>query len=709
MKPFSLPGLFAICLAAFCHAPMAQGETWKWLNPVTSGGHLYGVDMDGSNVLAVGAFGSILRSQDTGQAWTLIEHGLTTKGLRDVAFVEGGKAVAVGDSGVLLRSEDAGTTWRIQDPGFPGSGWRTMAFHDGKLGLAAGSDFEMMRTVDGGVTWNKVALPAGKAHLRDVAFASAKVAVAVGDSGIIIRSGDGGGTWTLMNQDPEGIQLNTVAFKDSLNGMVFNEMGLKMCLRTTDGGLTWSEFEMEEISEFKSVRFFDSLKGVGVMWQGIKRTLDGGKTWATGFEGDYGTPIHAFAFVNENVGVAVGESGFLLRTVEGGATWAVVGKTLTSSFLTSIAFNKFKEGIITCQGGGLLHTLDEGRTWKATGPNSYPYLMFDVAFSNSQVAVAIGGEFNMLRTVNAGRTWTELKNNPGSDGSLGTATAIAFANPRIAVVAGSGSLLRSADSGNTWTKLPGPATENPRFADIASATPAIGVTVGGEGEIHRSVDSGKTWKPVAQNIVKDFINRVAFADASVGILICELGTVARTQDAGATWSVIPGVRIEGMSLASVRFASPTVGYIIGRAGTLFKTTDRGLNWTKIHDNLPAGEIRDFGITSAGDLYAVGFGGAILRSGKDDVGIAPPDVGEGSPGSLVPAIVNGRVHFNLARPERVQALLHDIAGRTRTLIDRTLPAGRQAFSLPASGFAKGRYVLELRAGAASHRMILDFSR
>ena len=76
----------------------------------------------GAPAIAVGDGGTILLSEDAGEAWKAVESG-TAEGLKRVAYAhgEGKLAVGVGSKGVVLVSGDAGQTWKAVGGGAAGA------------------------------------------------------------------------------------------------------------------------------------------------------------------------------------------------------------------------------------------------------------------------------------------------------------------------------------------------------------------------------------------------------------------------------------------------------------------------------------------------------------------------------------------------------------------------------------------------------------
>jgi len=150
--------------------------------------------------------------------------------------------------------------------------------------------------------------------------------------------------------------------------------------------------------------------------------------------------LHDVAFVNDQVGVAVGAHQTILRTTDGGKTWArVIERVKDGPELGTVLFANDKLGYaITHIVGAILHTKDGGASWAkmpipdeketvyslngrhycthAVHGSSYYYLCWGLSGTR------------LFKTENAGKDWIERKTKPELKlgGLGGGATGIAF-------------------------------------------------------------------------------------------------------------------------------------------------------------------------------------------------------------------------------------------------------------------------------------------
>jgi hypothetical protein len=101
--------------------------------------------------------------------------------------------VAVGDFGTLLKTTDGGGRW-IQRGGCRLQNLTALHFPDPDTGYAVGANGTLCKTVDGGDTWSPRASGTDQ-ELRAVRFSDVSHGMAVGNGGVILSTVDGGDSW----------------------------------------------------------------------------------------------------------------------------------------------------------------------------------------------------------------------------------------------------------------------------------------------------------------------------------------------------------------------------------------------------------------------------------------------------------------------------------------------------------------------------------
>lgn len=189
------------------------GMTWIQQNSGTTRNLLDIAFVDADRGIAIGDFGTVLRTDNGGSTWEKIELPDNIELPPDIAeVVQPGDVILyslsfatrdavwlAGEFGVILHSADGGVTWQQQR-----SGVETTLFgisvRENQRGWAVGLEGVLLSTQDGGESWKKESIEMPKGFvlpLYDVAV-QGLFGWAIGNSGLILHSQDGGQTWKLV-------------------------------------------------------------------------------------------------------------------------------------------------------------------------------------------------------------------------------------------------------------------------------------------------------------------------------------------------------------------------------------------------------------------------------------------------------------------------------------------------------------------------------
>ncbi len=288
---------------------------------------------------------------------------------------------------------------------------------------------------------------------QGVSFTNATTGTVVGkiyDShgweGLLMTTANGGANWILAKY--LGKPLFGVHFVDSTHVWAVGSAGA--ILHSSDAGATWQSQESGTSEDLHSVFFVSPTHGV-IAGSGstVLLTTDAGVTWVREGTGLPTLTFRSVKFVNNMVGVIVGDR-VIVKTTDGGFTWSI--KRLTQDTLT------------------------------------------DVSFADPGNGIAVGRRDStalVLRTINGGESWYPL-----SAEVSGTVDAVSFPSPQIAYLAGfepngSALLLKSVDGGTSWWPQDNAVTQNTQvFLDaIDFADTNVGFAVGAHS-IDGTVDGG---------------------------------------------------------------------------------------------------------------------------------------------------------------------------------------------------------------------------
>ncbi|MBO7134172.1 MAG: leucine-rich repeat protein, partial [Bacteroidales bacterium] len=214
--------------------------------------HEFGITNDGGTTWTTKTF-----SYDTG--WNPIDicaiSGTT-------AWVANYYGESIGN-GAIFKTTDGGDTWTRQGTDLfqnQGSFINVIHFFNENEGYAQGDpvsgNFEIYRTEDGGETWTAVSAPSG----QNTETGMVGIECSIGDiswfgtsEGRIYKTTDKGATWTVLNTGTAKM-ISDMSWADEMNGAVVvtnynqttNQYTDWQFLRTTDGGETWIDANIEE-------------------------------------------------------------------------------------------------------------------------------------------------------------------------------------------------------------------------------------------------------------------------------------------------------------------------------------------------------------------------------------------------------------------------------------------------------------------------------
>src|SRR5882724_11201549 len=156
----------------------SSGTEWHWQNPLPQGNNLRGASfVDANTGSVVGEYGTIVRTTDGGNSWTVQASG-TTQTLWAVSFTDANNGTAVGEGGTIVRTTDSGNHWVTQPSGTTLQ-FRGVSFSDSNNGAAVGEGGTILRTTNGGNSWSPQSSGTGNT-LFGVSFIDTNTGTAVG-------------------------------------------------------------------------------------------------------------------------------------------------------------------------------------------------------------------------------------------------------------------------------------------------------------------------------------------------------------------------------------------------------------------------------------------------------------------------------------------------------------------------------------------------
>lgn len=424
------------------------GMTWNAVtNPNTSGDDLYVIVFPTPSLgWAGGENGTLMITSDGGDTWTMDQglamhiHHACPVGTNAAAFA-GGNIVGV----VRTSGPNSGETL--------GTAVGGVSFSDENTGYATYSDATgryVARTKDGGNTWTSTLMDDFLA-LIDVAVIGDR-AIVVGEDGIFYWSADGGQNWTSGlsgHYDNDVSRVMAVGMGDAMHGVAAGFGG--GIYRTADGGESWEFVNSGVTSDLRGVWMVgsDLAFAVGEDTTALRST-DGGLTWSQMTLPTTSRWLYAVSMWDANNGVIVGSdiggTGTIMVTSDGGDTWTHENAgSLMSSFLDVYTVGT-DHLWIAARDGQVVHSPDHGNAWigQDLGTTHATESIMFVDENNGWATTNLGVHY----THDGGDNWTLVTGFPGS------VNDVHFATPEIGIASmNQARIARSEDGGETWTTL----------------------------------------------------------------------------------------------------------------------------------------------------------------------------------------------------------------------------------------------------------------
>jgi photosystem II stability/assembly factor-like uncharacterized protein len=273
-----------------------------------------------------------------------------------------------------------------------------------------------------------------------VQFLNSNTGWAVGGVGTILTTTNGGANWIQRSSGTDQ-DIFQVSFTDAFNGWIACTDSVR---RTTDGGISWAAQRQSYNLSF-AIKFVNSNTGlIGGTSSLLNKTTNGGLNWVQS-EFFNSSSITSFSFINPNTGWMSGTNAFLRKTTNGGDNWEIQTGTASGYDYQSIYFVDQNNGWIAGSVGHIIHTTNGGANWTLqTTPPHYDNWI-SVYFVNSLTGWIAGFNGKILKTTNSGTNWLLL-----SSGVISQLNSICFSDLNTGWVVGdSGKILKTITGGTS--------------------------------------------------------------------------------------------------------------------------------------------------------------------------------------------------------------------------------------------------------------------
>jgi photosystem II stability/assembly factor-like uncharacterized protein len=694
---------------------------WEWIHPKPQGYLLFDVHfIDNNNVIAVGERGTIMRSEDGGDTWSVHSEYDENKGpFSRVRFIDDIHGWIVGYNGKILKTIDSGHTWENKLSG-TSVNLHSIHFPDGETGFAVGDNGTILKSIDAAESW--MILQSGtNASLRSVHFIHPDTGWAVGgSSGLVLHTENGGDTWEVCEKvDFGGRPVTEVYFLDSKKGWI---AGNAYLYTTTDGGETWSSSlgfvenlgipYLEYALTAQRIYFQNDQTGYITATHGsVYRTTDGGEIWHRWVTGSQNTS-EVFYSIGGGISklLMVGRMHTMMEYDFGQQSWDSKYGNVAMGNMRRIKM--FNDGSAWALGSiGLFHSYNNGDTWEASIGD---YRLYGMYFLSPTKAWVVGGFYSYIVGSHGGgridgypliyrmsdesdQSWDFQRFDQYTDIIF---LDIHFVDQNVGFIAGTdGFILKSTDGGTTWEKKQTGVTAH--LISIYFVDQNHGWAVGTDGTVLLTTNGGNTWQKIhdADILGNASFQDVFFTNRLTGWVVGN-SIVIRTYDGGYTWSKLDDYASE---YRNVYFENSNTGWIVDYNGAILSTEDGGDTWHT--ETVPVSPLVTISYENKGYLYVGGSINGIMKrySGKVD---KDEENGNGEPPLFpetymlyqnYPNPFNNitTISYDLPVDARVTVIIYDILGReVERLVDGNIEKGHRQVSWDASLFSSGVYMYRI---------------
>jgi len=269
--------------------------------------------------------------------------------------------------------------------------------------------------------------------------------------------------------------------------------------------------------------------------------------------------LNSVEFLDDNYGLAFGDSGTMLRTFDGGVLWEKLDSMTNRAIYDAALFKNGKSFIIG--DSSLFMTGEDYLTTFSTFNISKDYSLFNVDFIDDYNGFILGTK---------------------------------------------GIVLRTTDGGSNWRRTI--LTPNEILYDLSFINNEEGYIVGFKGVVFKTTNSGESWAPIPQ-FTNKYLKSIDFWDEDLGIAVGGGTSIFMTTDGGNDWNQVKLENVGG--LQKVKFLSEDYVIIIGSKGLVMISDDGGNNWRGLNVNTFF-QLSDLAVTPSGVIYIVGGNGTIIK-------------------------------------------------------------------------------------------------
>jgi photosystem II stability/assembly factor-like uncharacterized protein len=552
--------------------PLQSTGVWTELNPKVPRVDYLGIHFVNSDTgWAVGDLGSVIKTTDGGQSWSVSETNTTTPILKARSFNEQ-LVISSGFDGMILRSIDGGETFTQVTSGVTGDLWGLQMLND-TLGWACGTANSLVKTTDAGITWQTVTVPGYTADYWWIDFLTESYGF-IAANGKVLRTIDGGQNWEII-QAGDNQALFCVDVIDSLHIAAAGYGGTSYRgknIYSSDGGYTWINGGPTTFDPINCIKYINPDTGYIVMSEvSTRKTTDRGQSWTIiGQVNDNMTDNYELQFTAQNtIGYSVGNS-LKLNKAEGNLD--IWNRLIINDNFSDVFFVSEQKGFAISWSGisspsGLYKATDGGINWERVSgaPDGTELLFLDSL-------TGFIGSNQIYKTTDGGVTWYV------PNGGQGGAGKIFFINQEIGWAVRSNVIYKTTDMGENWFEQ---SNSGWSFTSIYFVDSLYGWASQIGGRPFKTTDGGLNWiEQTNLNIWES--DDIYFID-SLNAWIISGNELYYTNNSGSNWTLDPQIYTY-----SWHFEAISDSHYIITGGNIYESVDAGQVWQNITSQTGSG-------------------------------------------------------------------------------------------------------------------------
>lgn len=407
--------------------------TWEKLSQNAGPYEITAIAINASDILFCGdSEGSVYRSQDQGESWTLI---------KDVNFPinaiksDSNNTLYFGSIDGLFVSRNQGDNWTSVD--LEGESVYSIGI-SGQDVVYAGTSSGVFLSKDHGTSWELAGLE-GMEHILALEIDTDGILYAGMRDGVVYRSSDEGGNWqTRDNGIPYWASVSSLVCAG--NGDIYAASEYAGIFQSSNQGVSWEQVSTYSYNTAMAL-YQDEFILAGSMFNGVIVSQDNGATWTIQPIGLRAMTIHSIAFDSENHIYVCGEQSGIYRY--DGTVWSTFG--LANDIVSKIVTNFNDEVIALTKFEGLKSSPD-GMTWEQLNTSWVGFYGTSLDINDNGILFCSNGGNLYESKDKSGNSWKLIGTGYG-------ARSVTFGSDLKIYTANDAGFFSALDSGEEWKQL----------------------------------------------------------------------------------------------------------------------------------------------------------------------------------------------------------------------------------------------------------------